>query len=194
MDQIGHRTLLPNSSGEDGIVPGPSTHDGVLLEETDTVSSLRSLNLVEAMLNGLWKYDQVNLTSMEQHKYWQSKKMVWYGPSGIGTTRGLQDFQDHHQRPFLQAFPNRKAGNHIALFGNGNYASITGWPSISATHEGNYLGVPATGKQITMRVMDWYRREDDRLIENWVFIDIIDLFLQLDIDLLAGLPTPLLNE
>ena len=189
MRQIDYRALPPSNGVEEGIVPGPSTKDGVLLVETDTVNSQSSVNLVGAMISGLMKYDQVSLDSMEQHKYWHPKKMMWYGPSGIGTTSGLQGFEDHHQRPFLQAFPNRKGGNHIAHFGDGNYASTTGWPSISATHEGSYLGMPASGKQITMRVMDWWRREDDSLIENWVLIDLIDLFMQLGVDLLDILPT-----
>ncbi len=188
LNQIGYRALPPNYSGEEGIVAGPSSKDGTLLVETDVDKSQRSVDLVEAMLGGLAKYDQISLNSMEQHKYWHPKKMMWYGPSGIGTMRGLQGFEDYHQRPFLEAFPNRKGGNHKARFGDGNYVATTGWPSIFATHEGSYLGVPATGKQITMRVMDWWRREEDKLVENWVLIDLIDLFLQLGINLLDGLP------
>lgn len=188
LNQIGYRALPPNYSGEEGNVPGPSTKDGVLFVEADAAESQKSVDLVEAMLNGLVKYDQISLNSMEQHKYWHPEKMMWYGPSGIGTMRGLQGFEDYHQRPFLEAFPNRKGGNHKARFGDGNYVATTGWPSIFATHEGSYLGVPATGKQITMRVMDWWRREEDKLVENWVLIDLIDLFLQLGINLLDGLP------
>ena len=30
-----------------------------------------------------------------------------------------------------------------------------------------------------MRVMDWWRREGDLLVENWVLIDVIDLLEQL---------------
>ena len=31
---------------------------------------------------------------------------------------------------------------------------------------------PATGKKVAMRVADWWRREGDRLVQNWVFIDL----------------------
>ena len=34
-----------------------------------------------------------------------------------------------------------------------------------------------------VRDFDWYRREGDLLIQNWVPIDIIDLYLQMDVDL-----------
>jgi hypothetical protein len=33
-----------------------------------------------------------------------------------------------------------------------------------------------------MRVMDWWRREDNMLKENWVFIDKLDLLEQLGIN------------
>ncbi len=38
-----------------------------------------------------------------------------------------------------------------------------------------------------MRVMDWWRREGDVLTENWVLIDMIDVFLQLGVDLFADI-------
>ena len=71
----------------------------------------------------------------------------------------------------------------------GNFVATTGWPSVRATHKGDYLGVAATGRPITMRVMDWWRCEGDLLVENWVFIDLPHLMLQMDVDLLARLKT-----
>jgi hypothetical protein len=49
------------------------------------------------------------------------------------------------------------------------------------------LGTPASSKPITMRVMDFWWREGDKLSQNWVFIDLPNLFLQFDVDLLARL-------
>lgn len=179
--------LLPSHGGVEGIVPPPETSDGVLLAKQDEQESLKSLELVEAMLSGLMEYDQSTLSSMGQVRFWDPD-MMWYGPSGIGTTTGLKGFEDHHQRPFLKAFPDRKGGDHKACFGDGLYAASTGWPSLYATHRGEYLGVPATGKRVAMRVMDWWRREGDLLVENWVLIDMIDLLLQLGVDLFERLP------
>ena len=34
---------------------------------------------------------------------------------------------------------------------------------------------------------DWWRREGDLLVQNWVFIDLPDLFLQMGVDLFARL-------
>ena len=174
--------LLPPSLGTEGLVPGPAASDGVLLKDQDKLETEKSLALVEAMIAGLLSYDQVDLRSMGMAQYWQ-QNMRWYGPSGIGTSRSLTEFEDFHQRPFLEAFPDRRGGDHKARIADGNYVATTGWPSIQATHAGEYLGVAATNKQITMRVMDWWRREGDMLAENWVFIDLVDLFLQFGIDL-----------
>jgi len=38
-----------------------------------------------------------------------------------------------------------------------------------------------------MRVCDWWRRDGDLLVENWVFVDIPDLLQQLGYDLFAEL-------
>lgn len=43
--------------------------------------------------------------------------------------------------------------------------------------------MPATGKVMTLRDFDWYNRESNRIVQNWIPIDLIDLFKQLDVDL-----------
>jgi hypothetical protein len=182
--------LLPLSSGLELLVPGPRNAVGVLRESAQDESGQACLRLVEAMIGGLGRYDQKDLRSMGMEQYWRTD-MMWYGPCGIGTSRGIDGFQIHHQKPFLVAFPDRKGGHHRARFGEGNFAASTGWPSVRATHAGPYLGTPASTRPITMRVMDWWRQEDGLLAENWVLIDLPHLFLQMGVDLLAPLsPAP----
>jgi predicted ester cyclase len=173
---------LPPSPGVEIVIPGPRTHDGIPLLDPHPGDAHGTLKLVEAMIAGLMEYDGKTLESMAQERFW-SPEMNWYGPAGIGSNRRLKGFQDYHQRPFLTAFPDRKGGNHKGRIGDGMYCASTGWPSIQATHAGPYLGQPATNKRITMRVMDFWRRENDLLAENWVFIDLPDLFRQFGRDL-----------
>lgn len=175
---------LPPSAGVDLLIPGPATRDGVVPDVVDRTEGERTNALVEAMIAGLMAYDGKTLESMGMERFW-TPGMLWFGPGGIGSNRRLKGFQDFHQRPFLTAFPDRRGGNHKARVGDAMYCASTGWPSITATHAGPYLGHPATGRRITMRVMDWWRREGDLLAENWVFIDIPDLFLQFGRDLFA---------
>ena len=174
--------VLPRSTGTRLIVPGPQMHDGLLLGESDTVQSKLSMDSLDRMIGGLKSFNQKDLKSMGMHAFWHPE-MMWYGPCGIGTTRQVEGFQKHHQKPFLHAFPDRAGGNHISRISEGHFIASTGWPSVYATHMGDYLGVPAINKPITMRVADWWRREGDVLRENWVMIDLPDLLLQMGVDL-----------
>ena len=176
---------LPPSRGAEGIFPPPEGHGGLGLDPSDQAESAASLALVEAMIfGGLRRYDQRSLGSMGMERFWTGT-MGWYGPSGIGSTRGVSGFQAHHQRPFLAAFPDRVGGNHKARFGDGAFTITTGWPSLTATFADEWLGCPPSGAQITMRVMDIWRREGDLLAENWVFIDIPDVMAQAGVDVFA---------
>ena len=52
-----------------------------------------------------------------------------------------------------------------------------------ATHSGDgWLGLPATGKSLELRVMDIWRSDGERLVENWVGIDIAHMLDQMGLD------------
>lgn len=175
---------LPPAAGVETLVPGPRTRDGVRPDAVDPEGGARSHAAVWAMIEGLRSYDGRTLESMGMERFW-SPRMLWYGPGGIGSNRGVKGFQDFHQRPFLAAFPDRRGGGHRCRIGDGAYVASTGWPSVLATHSGPYLGHPATGRRIGMRVMDVWRAEGSTLAENWVFIDLVDLFRQFGRDLMG---------
>ncbi|WP_233489153.1 ester cyclase [Rhodovulum sp. 12E13] len=184
MRQAG-RPPFPPMLGTEMLFPGPATHDGVCPANGD---GARSLDLVEAMLADLQDFDPETFDSRDQTGeggYWHPD-MLWYGPGGIGSTYRWEGFVKDHRAPFLSAFPDRRGGNHYCRIGDGNYAAVSGWPSMTKTHLGDYLGVPATGKRLTLRVMDFYRCEAGRIIENWVLLDYVDLFRQMGVDLLRG--------
>ncbi len=167
-----------------GWSPAPQTQDGITF---DTEGATQSLGQVEAMIAGLMRYDRQSLASMRMVDFWHPQ-FHWYGPGGIGSARGHADYERAHQRPFLTAFPDRVGGNHKCRIGDGPYVASTGWPSINATHSGDgWLGLPATGKPVTMKVMDFWRRDGALLAENWVFIDMIDLLGQIGVDVFARL-------
>ena len=183
--QLGCNPLRP-ALGVEGLCPPPAAQDGLVLAPQDAAVSEASLKLVEAMIfEGMWAFDGVNHETMRFHDFWVPN-MMWYGPGGIGTTRGIDNFYRFHEGPFNEAWPDFKGGNHVARFGDGPFVASTGWPSIRGTHTGgDFLGLAPTGKPITMRVMDWWRRDGGLLAENWIFIDLPDLFRQLGRDLFA---------
>ena len=184
MRQAG-RFPLPHMLGTEMLFPGPATHDGVL--PIDQADGEKTLDLCEAMLADLKNYDPKTFTSHGQtgdDGYWHDD-MLWYGPGGIGSNYRWSGFEKDHRAAFLTAFPDRVGGDHYCRIGDGNYAAVSGWPSMTMTHKGDYLGVPATGKALTLRVMDFYRCADTKIMENWVMLDYLDLFRQMGRDLIA---------
>jgi hypothetical protein len=127
--------------------------------------------------------------------------MMWYGPAGIGTTRGLDGFVDGHQLPFRVAFRRpqgnfeevmaeraRNGAGHYIRIGDGPYSVTGGWPSVYAQHMGGgFCGLPPTGKPVFMRVMDFYLHHEGLIRENWVPLDMLHLFHQMGFDALARL-------
>ena len=116
-------------------------------------------------------------------KYWHPK-MNWYGPSGIGTNRRIQGFRNWHQIPFLAAMPNRRgSGGKGALFGDGEYVGFTAWPGMTATITGDgWMGIAPAGQEITMRSLDFWRCEEGLIRENWVLVDLLDVYRQIGVD------------
>jgi predicted ester cyclase len=49
---------------------------------------------------------------------------------------------------------------------------------------GGFMGLPGCEKKLHMRVVDMYRREGDKLAENWVFIDLLYWMMQQGVDVL----------
>ena len=175
---------FPPSRGRTDLAPPPKTGDGILLEAQPQAATKKTFRLVTDMLfRGLNQFDQHDKDSMAQRRFWHND-MRWYGPAGIGATHGLHEFERDHQLPWLHAFPDRQIIWESPLFAEGHYAATAGWREVIARHSGDYLGFPATGKQIDFRVMDFWRRDGDRLRENWVLIDMIDMCRQFGHDIL----------
>jgi predicted ester cyclase len=193
--QAGFQVLPPARGAEGGKVPAPLTGDGILLTEQDELESRKTLQAVVAMLTGLGRYvrsrDLGDMRSMEQQHYWHPQ-MHWYGPSGIGACFTLEEFEDFHQRPWLHAFGDRNlhqtgGGRRMGFIGEGNYACGGIWDTVFSKHHGEFRGIPATGTMMSMRDFDWWRREGDLLVQNWVPIDLGDICMQMGVDLFERL-------
>lgn len=67
--------------------PGPRSRDGVVLSGGSETEARASLDLVEAMIAGLMRYDGANLPSMRMIDFW-APDFWWFGPAPIGTSGG----------------------------------------------------------------------------------------------------------
>jgi len=193
MNQVGVNPLR-KSLGHSGLIMPPSTMDGITREISSPNEAQKSQQLILDMLDELGRFDGKSLSSMKLENYWHSDFM-WYGPAGIGTTRGIEGFRRDHQGPFVFSFPDRDVDHKATLVADGNYVATGGWPHMHGTHTvGGWLGLPPSNKQLSLRVMDIWRREGDLLKENWVAIDIIDMCQQMGLDVFAMMKEQLGNN
>jgi len=204
MRQAGVWPMGP-SLGREWQVPGPATQDGLVPGPRDGARSEASAAHVVAMLVDMGRHPAEPVEAMNLERWWHPR-MSWYGPSGIGTGRGISGFRRHHQIPFLKALPDRRGGyqGDAHFFGDGDYVGVTAWPGMAATVTGDgWLGLPPTGQAITMRSLDFWRVERshlptaggdpditvgaERLLirENWVLVDLLHVWHQLGVDVLA---------
>ena len=47
------------------------------------------------------------------------------------------------------------------------------------------MGLPKTEKTVEMRVVDIYRRDGEKLAENWIFNDLLYFLMQQGVDVLG---------
>lgn len=178
---------LPPQTGASFVYPGPKTQDGLLVERQDPAEGAKTLALVNTMVQHL-----VELNDEEDQRVppsflqrtWHDD-MIWYGPAGIGASYTIPRYQEQHQYPFRENLADKAFHGHIARFAEGAYAAFFGWPNLSNRPTGGFLGLPATGVQADMRVVDVYRRAGDKLAENWIFIDLPHWLLQQGADILG---------
>ena len=183
-----HAWPMVPSLGVEWLVPGPATQDGIFARPYDPIRTDASMALVLDMLTDMGKHPRGGGPEiMHLERYWHPQ-MCWYGPTGIGTARGIAAFRRQHQIPFLRALPDRRvilSGKGV-MFGDGDYVATTGWPNMQMTITGDgWLGIAPSNQAITMRSLDFWRCESGRIRENWVLIDLLHVYQQIGVDVLA---------
>ena len=169
------------SRGYTGMIQGPASRDGFLTEASDLNEGQISYQIVTEMLAKLATKDEA------WRPYWHDN-MMWYGPGAFGSFVGVDEFASF-QVPFESQFEGWSGGSknngltkHFTRFGDGHYTCSGGWPSLTGVNIKPFLGQGPSNERVFMRVCDWWRREDELLIENWVFVDVPHVLLQLGYD------------
>lgn len=182
MKQVGLNPL-PLQTGAEIIVPGPQTHDGLLTDQQEDQETALTLELVNRMKDDLVDSGEFGCPDDVLARTWHDE-MLWFGPSGIGSTFTINRYQEQHQGPFSRGLHDVRFNGHVCRFAEGKYAGWFGWPNLTMTPKGGFLGLPSGTKRIDMRVVDIYRREGTKLAENWILIDLLYWMLQQDVDVL----------
>lgn len=184
-----HAWPMVPSLGREWCVPSPSRQDGLNISGTDMEAHATRAHILD-MLDHMTRHPHQGPEAMEMERFWHSK-MTWYGPAGIGTGRGIKGFRHWHQIPFLSAMPDRgQYTDDITphFFAQGQFAAVTGWPNMmqTITHNG-WLGIAPSGQKITMRSLDFWRLENGLIRENWVLVDLLDVYNQIGVDVFGRL-------
>lgn len=173
MHQVGIHPLPPQT-GASFLYPGPRTHDGIQLAAQSPEESQKTLELVNRMVADLTELNKSgnDFPPPELLARTWHEDMIWYGPTGIGATYTIPRYQEQHQYSFRGGLKGKVFHGHVCRLAEGNYAGFFGWPNLTNTPTGGFLGLPASDTAADMRVVDIYRRDGDKLAENWVLIDL----------------------
>jgi steroid delta-isomerase-like uncharacterized protein len=104
---------------------------------------------------------------------------VWHGgsdPGAIGDVHGLERFKAA-VATFFTAFPDLEATilDTVATDDKVCVRFVE-----RGTHEGTFVGVPATGKPVEFHGIGIYRVADGKLVEEWFIDDSRAIFEQID--------------
>lgn len=167
------------------VQPGPMTHDGLMFDQQDPDKATKTLAAINYMVSDIktWKGGREEPLVDELRRSW-NEDMIWWGPAGIGATYTVKRYAKQHSGPFRAGFKDRIFNGHVCKLAEGKYGGFFGWPNLTLTASGGFMGMPATNKPGDMRVIDIYRREGDKLTENWIFIDLLYFWNQQGVDIL----------
>jgi len=163
---------FPPQTGAEFWQPGPMTHTGLLYTEQNPAEGKKTLKVMNDMIASLGNWDNA-LSLEEELKLQWHDDMIWWGPTGIGSSYTIERYAKQHSGPMRKTCTNRVFNGHLCKFAEGEFGGWFGWPNLTFTTSGNFLGMPACNIPSDMRVIDIYRREGDKLAENWVFIDML---------------------
>ena len=175
---------FPPQTGTQLVQPGPVCHTGLMFNAQQPAEGEKTLNAINYMINTLGNWDQKLSLEQELRLSWH-ENMIWWGPTGIGSSYTIERYIQQHAGPFRSSFKNRDFNGHICRMAEGEFGGFFGWPNLTLEPTGGFMGMPATGKSGEMRVIDIYRRDGDKLAENWVFIDLLHFWNQQGVDILS---------
>lgn len=174
---------FPVQTGAQLVQPGPATHDGLMFDDQPASEGQQTLDLINAMVSDLGQWQSGLPLEEELARTWDDK-MLWWGPTGIGATYTIERYAKQHSGPFRAAFKNRSGTGHICRLAEGRYGGFFGWPNFTAVPTGGFMGMPGSETPGEFRVIDIYRRDGDKLKENWVFIDLLHFWKAQGVDIL----------
>jgi predicted ester cyclase len=90
------------------------------------------------------------------------------GPTGMRALMG----------GFFAAFPDMRIVIEQTM-GDADLVCTRGY--FEGTHDGDFMGIPATGRKVNVKYMDMWRIAGGKAVENWVRLDMLAMMQQLGV-------------
>ena len=129
------------------------------------------MSQVEEVLHGI--YEAVNTGNLALlDKY--------VAPGYVEHSEGFQGVEPFRQQitAFRAAFPDLHVTIDDLLIDGDRFASRT---TVTGTHTGDLMGMPATGRRISVAAVDMGRIEDGQAKERWGGLDMYSMLTQLGV-------------
>jgi len=177
MRQVGYQ-VLPKPSLREGFMLPPAAMDGIPAPVSRLVSSEDTL-VSQELIQGLLLDDFVSGDGPSP--LW-AEDMLWYGGAGFGMATSKQEYETHILAPLRAGLSMRELHLDI-VHCEGVYCGAHGY--ISALHSGEWLGEPATGLTIHLRLaLHWRVDLNQGLVkECWAMFDLPAAFIMIGVDL-----------
>jgi len=105
-----------------------------------------------------------------------SREVKWHGGT-LGTAEGVDNVAALVSG-FIAALPDLTA-TEKDIVAEGDTVAVR--YVVEATHQGNLLGIPATGRRVRWEAVDVYRVSNGKIVEEWAADDLLAILVSLDV-------------
>ena len=143
-----------------------------------TKESLSTATEIEANKKLVRTYTQTifNEHHTDRASDFLSREVKWHGGT-LGTAEGVDNVAALVSG-FIAALPDLTA-TEKDIVAEGDTVAVR--YVVEATHQGNLLGIPATGRRVRWEAVDVYRISNGKIAEEWAADDMLAILVALDV-------------
>ena len=138
--------------------------------EAEQAALAENLNMYETVWDKVINGRQIELINKD---YFDERVMALATSSG--DIAGLENFKDYYKN-YLTGFSDAEF-TILDVFGQGNKI-VKHW-NFKGTHDGEFFGVPATGKKIDISGVTLVMMKNGKIAAEQDFMDLLDFYTQL---------------
>jgi predicted ester cyclase len=175
MVQAGYDVLPPAKLPNGGYEPPRMSRSQLPAPHPD---SYGDKDTAYAVVDAAVRNDLLGAGNGEQ---WHSSS-VWYGPAGVGTANGREEYVNGFLLPLRSAFSGPAMDLKMLVCEKNFCGAYAYW---SANHTGDWLGAAPCNRRVTVRFGMHFQVENAKIVAGWTQMDLIEMMHQMGVDLLS---------